>query len=314
MDMLKVKNAILSALTLGGFLLSSMAIAQDQLILLGTKGGPSLYSIQSLPQSSAIQIKNDVYVIDAGYGASYRLLEAKVPLKNIKAIFITHLHSDHVLDYPALLMNSWLSSLDHEIQVFGPKGTKEMTENLLKAYNVDIQLRYEDEGREPLNKFLKVHEFDEGDVYQDENVKVTAKRVPHQPFKMGEAFAFKFETAQKQNLVFSGDTNYYPPFAKFAKNADILVHEVAHGDGIGRLAKRMGYGESFRDAVIAHHITPQDVGKTATQAQVKKLVLSHIVPVGDPELTDAVWKKDVGAFYKGEIVVGKDGMVIPLNQ
>ena len=55
--MLNVKNAILSALTLGGFLLSSMAIAQDQLILLGTKGGPSLYSTQSLPQSSAIQIK-----------------------------------------------------------------------------------------------------------------------------------------------------------------------------------------------------------------------------------------------------------------
>lgn len=314
MDMLKIKKVIFSTVfAIGSCCTTSLAIAQDQLILLGTKGGPSLYSAKSLPQSSAMVINDDVYVVDAGYGATYRLLEAKVPLKKIKAIFITHLHSDHILDYPALLMNSWLSSLDHEIQVYGPKGTKEMTDNLLKAYNVDIQLRYEDEGRAPLSKFLKVHEFDEGDVFQDGNITVTAKRVPHKPFKMGEAFAFKFETAQKQNIVFSGDTNYYPPFAKFAANADILVHEVAHAEGIDRLAKRMGYGTDFRDAVIAHHITPQDVGKTATNAKVKHLVLSHIVPVGDPELTDALWKKDVGEFYKGEITVGKDGMVIPLK-
>ncbi|OTG92381.1 MBL fold metallo-hydrolase [Acinetobacter sp. ANC 3832] len=311
--MFKFKKLFLNVLSIGIFSAGSSATAQDNLILLGTKGGPSLYSSKSLPQSSALVINKDVYVIDAGYGASYRLLEAKVPLKNIKAIFITHLHSDHILDYPALLMNSWLSSLDHEIKVYGPKGTKEMTDNLLKAYNVDIKLRYEDEGREPLSNFLKVYEFDEGDVYKDENVTVTAKRVPHKPFKMGEAFAFKFDTAKQQKIVFSGDTNYYPPFAKFAQHADILVHEVAHADGIDRLAKRMGYGPSFRDAVIAHHITPQDVGKTATNAKVKQLVLSHIVPVGDPDLTDDVWKKDVGAFYQGEITVGKDGMIIPLK-
>ena len=311
--MFKFKEIILSTLAVGSLAVAISASAQDELILLGTKRGPSLYSPKALPQSSAIVMNDDVYMIDAGYGASYRLLEAKVPLKNIKAIFITHLHSDHILDYPALLMNSWLSSLDHEIKVYGPKGTKAMTEKLLEAYSVDIKLRYQDEGREPLSKFLKVYEFDEGDVYQDENVTVSAKRVPHKPFKMGEAFAFKFDTAKKQKIVFSGDTNYYPPFAKFAQNADILVHEVAHTDGIDRLAKRMGYGPSFRDAVIAHHITPQDVGKTATNAHVKQLVLSHIVPVGDPELSDAVWKKDIGEFYKGEITVVQDGMVIPLK-
>lgn len=311
--MFKFKEIILSTLAVGSIAVATSASAKDELILLGTKGGPSLYSPKALPQSSAIVMNDDVYVVDAGYGASYRLLEAKVPLKNIKVIFITHLHSDHILDYPALLMNSWLSSLDHEIKVYGPKGTKAMTEKLLEAYSVDIKLRYQDEGREPLSKFLKVYEFDEGDVYQDENVTVKAKRVPHKPFKMGEAFAFKFDTVKKQKIVFSGDTNYYPPFAKFAQNADILVHEVAHTEGIDRLAKRMGYGPSFRDAVIAHHITPQDVGKTATNAHVKQLVLSHIVPVGDPELSDAVWKKDIGEFYKGEITVGQDGMVIPLK-
>lgn len=142
MDMLKLKSILSAVVLFGGSLIATGASAEDKLILLGTKGGPSLYSNKALPQSSALVMGDDVYIIDAGYGASYRLLEAKVPLKNIKAIFITHLHSDHILDYPALLMNSWLSSLDHEIDIYGPKGTKEMTEHLLKAYNVDIGLRY----------------------------------------------------------------------------------------------------------------------------------------------------------------------------
>lgn len=278
-----------------------------KLILLGTKGGPSLLSSEVLPQSTALVVGQDVYLIDAGYGASYRLLEAGIKLKDIKGIFITHMHSDHILDYPSLIMNSWLSGLKHPVQIFGPQGIKNSTDDIYSAFKRDIQLRIEDEGRADIRSLMKLNEYRQGQVYQDDNISVTALAVPHSPFEMGEAYAFRFQVGDKV-IVFSGDMNFNKPFIKFAKNADILVSEVVHLEGVKGLAQRMGYGQKFIDAVISHHITTQDVGKTAQQAKVKHLVLSHLVPAEDKTLTDAKWKSEISPFYSGKITVGKDGM------
>lgn len=280
-----------------------------KLILLGTKGGPSLLTHKVLPQSSALVVGKDVYIIDAGYGASYRLLESGIKLKDIKGIFITHMHSDHILDYPSLIMNSWLSGLKHPVEIYGPPGIQETTNDIYSAFKRDIQLRIEDEGRADIHSLMKVHGYKQGAVYQDDNVSVSALAVPHSPFKMGEAYAFRFKVGDKV-IVFSGDMNFNKPFVQFAKNADILVSEVVHIEGVNGLAQRMGYGQKFIDAVISHHITTQDVGKTAQKAEVKHLVLSHLVPAEDKTLTDEKWKAEISPFYSGEITVGKDLMNI----
>lgn len=118
------------------FGLNSLANA-DEIITLGTKGGPSILNEARLPQSTALIKGNKTYLFDAGYGATLRLVQSKTPLKNIDSIFITHLHSDHVADYPALLLNAWNSGLNHNITVYGPVGTESMTKGVWDTFKRD---------------------------------------------------------------------------------------------------------------------------------------------------------------------------------
>ncbi|MGA4635708.1 MBL fold metallo-hydrolase [Pseudomonas solani] len=299
------------ALGLGG--VQASEAPSVRLLLLGTKGGPSLLQASSLPQSSVLMIGDDAYLLDAGYGASLRLVQAGIPLRAIKGIFITHLHSDHVLDYPSVLMNGWASGLKTPVKVFGPVGTQAMTDHAWKTFEVDIRERIADEGKPDPRPLVRVKEVDEGPVYADEHLKVTALRVPHPPFDAGEALAYKFEVAGK-TLVLSGDTTYHPPLAAFARDADVLINEVVHVEAVERLAARIGNGKTLAQAIISHHITAEDVGRIATQARVRKLVLSHFVPADDPELTAEVWRAAVARTFDGEIVVGEDGMAIDLGR
>lgn len=98
---------------------SAPAPQEINIVLLGTKGGPSLLNTARLPQATALTIGDKIWLIDAGYGASLQLVKNGIPLRNINTILLTHLHSDHILDYPSLLMNAWASGLkDHTIQVY----------------------------------------------------------------------------------------------------------------------------------------------------------------------------------------------------
>lgn len=118
------------------------------IVLLGTKGGPSLLNTARLPQATALTIGDKIWLIDAGYGASLQLVKNGIPLRNINTILLTHLHSDHILDYPSLLMNARASGLkDHTIQVYGPPGTQAMTKASWKVFDRDITLRMEEEGK-----------------------------------------------------------------------------------------------------------------------------------------------------------------------
>jgi len=317
---MSVRTKTLKALALSvGLALTAgwqSAWAQEQpdvrLLLLGTKGGPSILQTKSLPQSTVLMVGDQAYLLDAGYGASLRLVDAGIALRQIKGIFITHLHSDHVLDYPSVLMNSWASGLKSPVKVYGPTGTRQMTEYAWKTFDVDIGLRIVDEGKPDPRTLFSVQEIDEGPVFDDGVLKVTALRVPHPPFDSGQAMAYKFEVAGK-TIVLSGDTNYHPPLADFARNADVLINEVVHVEAVQRLADRIGNGSKLAEAIISHHVTAEDVGRMAEAAQVKKLVLSHFVPADDPSLTAGMWRQAVGQTYSGEVVVGHDGMEIPLQ-
>lgn len=281
-----------------------------KVVLLGTKGGPSLMSTDRLPQATALTIGNKTWLIDAGYGASLQLVKNHIPLRQIDDILITHLHSDHVLDYPAILMNAWASGLkDHTINVYGPPGTKAMTDASWKVFDRDITLRMEEEGKPDPRNMVLAKDIQEGVIYQDATLTVSALKVPHSPFPDGEAFAYRFDT-QGKRIVFSGDTSYFPPLAKFAQGADLLIHEAVHVPSVEKLAASIGNGKTLASAIASHHTTIEDVGKIAGQAQVKHLVLSHLVPI---TVDDATWKSEAAKHYHGPITVGHDNMRFTLT-
>jgi ribonuclease BN (tRNA processing enzyme) len=141
-------------------------------------------------------------------------------------------------------------------------------------------------------------------------VKVTALRVLHPP--VTDCFALRFNHGTG-SAVFSADTTYFPPLAEFARGADILVHEAIYEPGVDRLVARVGNGARLKQHLLASHTLAEDVGRIATEAGVGLLALHHLVPADDPLVTEQRWIEAVRSQYDGPLVVGRDGMVLPLS-
>jgi ribonuclease BN (tRNA processing enzyme) len=282
---------------------------ETRLILLGTKGGPTLSSKTNRSNPSTLILINDAsYVIDCGYGVSRQLIKAGVSLDRLRYIFITHHHSDHNLEYGPLLYNAWVTSQPIKIDAYGPLGLQKLTEDFFEYQKFDIDTRIVDEGQTDLRKLVTVHEFDKaGVVMQNEKVKVTSCRVRHPP--ISQSYAYRFE-ARDRSIVISGDTAYAPELAEFAKGADVLVHEAMYLPAIERLVRQEGGKKRLREHLLAAHTATEDVGRIAAQAGVKTLVLSHLVPGDDLSITDEQWMEGVRKNFKGRIIVGKDLMEI----
>ena len=278
-----------------------------RLILLGTKGGPSVGEIRKNP-STLLLINGTPYVVDCGYGVSRQLITAGVQLNRVRYIFITHHHSDHNLEYGALVYNGWVTGLPTRVDAYGPPGLEAMTRTFLKYMEFDIRTRMADEGRPDLRNLVFAHEFNRpGVVLQNDDVKVSACLVPHPPIK--QSYAYRFD-AKDRSVVISGDTAYSPDLAAFAKGTDVLVHEVLYLPGVEALMKSVPNAARLREHLLASHTIPEDVGKVAAQAGVKTLVLSHFVPGSDPSITDEQWSEGVRKHFSGRIIVGKDLMEI----
>jgi ribonuclease BN (tRNA processing enzyme) len=280
----------------------------DRLIFLGTKGGPSLRGPR-LPSANALVVDGVPFVLDTGYGASLRLVQAKIPLIAIRYLLLTHLHSDHCIETGPLLYNAWVNGLLSEVDVYGPTGVEPMLAAYWESMRYDIELRIGDEGRPDLRRLARAHTYAEGAVLAANGVAVTALRNLHPP--VTDSFALKFRFKGK-TIVFSGDTAYFPPLAEFARGADILVHEAMYGPAIAALAKRTPNAARLLEHLSASHTLVEDVGKIAAAAQAKTLVLNHFVPSDDPALTDADWIAAARRHYGGPIVVAQDLMEIPL--
>ncbi len=285
------------------------ALSVDRLVLLGVQGGPFIRSYSSSPAANLIEYREAPFIIDTGYGITFRLLDAKFSLPGIKYIFITHHHSDHNLELGPLLYNSWLAGLSSEVNVYGPTGLNRLLESYWESNRFDIETRIGDEGRPDIRKLVIPHEIKEGEIFSKDDVVVFAMRNIHPP--VTESFAYKFVLGKKI-VVFSGDTAYCPPLAEFARNADLLVHEVMYGPAIDELVKRRTNATKLKKSLLSHHTLTDEVGKIATQANVKTLVLNHFVPPDDKSLTDDVWKNEVGKNFNGKIIIGKSLMEIPL--
>ena len=234
-----------------------------------------------------------------------------MPLTSIRAVFITHHHSDHNLEYGALLYNAWTVGLKHRIDTYGPKGMVAMDAATWEANRFDIETRIADEGRPDLRRLIVPHDYVAGTVYETPRLKVTALRNHHPPIV--ESYALKFEFDGK-TLVFSGDTSYFPPLAEFARGADYLVHEVMDEAGIERLVQRYPNNAATLMAHLrASHTLAADVGRIAAQANVKHLVLTHFVPADDASITAQDWIAAVRGAYEGDVIVGRDLLAIPLG-
>lgn len=291
---------------------AGLCLGQDRkgirVILLGTKGGPRVGASGRSNPSTLLLINDVPYVVDCGYGTSRQLLAAGVSLNRLRYIFITHHHSDHNLEYGPLFYNAWVTGLPTRIDSYGPTGLEKMTQDFFNYMKLDIDVRIEDEGRPDPRKLVFAHDINKaGIVLQNDDVKVSATLVRHPRVK--QAYAYRFD-AKDRSVVISGDTTYAPELAKFAKGADVLVHEIMYLPGVEALVSRLPNANRLREHLLAAHTVPEDVGKIAAEAGIKTLVLSHFVPGDDSSITDEQWTQGVRKYFNGRIIVGKDLMEI----
>jgi len=293
----------LAASLMAATALAAEAPGRSRLILLGTAGGPTPKANRAAP-AQVIIVGGSAYVIDCGNGVARQLVLAGVPLGSIRDVFITHQHSDHNIDYGALLLLAWAGPLATPVGTYGPPPLEEMTRLFLQMNDEDIRTRMADEGRPPLKDLIRVHEITGGGVVmRDANVTVTAALVEHPP--VTPAFAYRFDCPDR-SIVISGDTRPSDNLIRLARGADVLVHEVMYMPGLERLIASEPNAATLRQHLLASHTTAEEVGRVATEAGVKTLVLSHFVPGGAPVIPDQVWFDAVRPHFTGSLIVGRD--------
>jgi ribonuclease BN (tRNA processing enzyme) len=279
-------------------------------IFLGSKGGPRVTTGRSNP-ANVLLVDNEPYVVDCGPGVSKRLAEAKIALPSIRYVFVTHLHSDHVIEYGNMIYGAWSAGLDHEVDAFGPVGLDALTRAFWEQNRADIEIRIPDESKPDPRKLLVVKEIEaSGPVMSNQRVKVSAFRTPHPPI-LERNYAYRFETPNGV-IVYACDTAYNPELAKFAAGADLLIHEALYVPGVDALASRVKNAATLKEHLLASHTTTEDVGRVAQAAGVKKLVLTHLVPGDDPSITEEMWVEGARKHYAGPIIVARDLMELEL--
>jgi len=281
---------------------------RTQVVLLGT-GTPPADPDRSGP-ATAVVVNDTAYLVDAGAGVVRRAKSAAVdkgvtaldPVK-LRVVFFTHLHSDHTVGYPDLILTPWVIGRRVPIEAYGPAGLKAMTEHLMEAYREDFETRKRDRalytvGAFPEGHAVNAHEIRAGVVYKDDNVTVTAFATKHAM----ESYGYRFDSADR-SIVITGDTNPTQATIDACKGCDVLVHEVLTHDWLSRRKDFQGYAD-------VHHTTTTQLVELATKARPKLLVLSHtslsLRPAVDSERsTPAVMLREM-AGYSGQVVVGRD--------
>ena len=278
----------------------------DRLVLLGTKGGPSMRSVERMPTSSLLVMNGLNCIVDCGLGVSRSAVAAGLDLTAIDAVFITHLHSDHVLELGPLLHTAWTNGLMTKVRVYGPVGTRTCLEHFFESLRYDIDLRIDDEGRIDLRDLIDVSEYGEG-VLDFDGFRVSALRVHHPP--VTECYGLRFDT-EGWSVTFSSDTSKFPPLVEFARGSDILVHEAMLAKGVDWVASRARNTSRLREHLHASHTLAEEVAEIARDANVGHLVLHHLVPVDCPAVEESDWHTAVDGIWDGEFSVGTDLMEI----
>jgi ribonuclease BN (tRNA processing enzyme) len=292
-----------------------------RLITLGTGGGPPPRGGRA-QSSNLLTVNGTHYVIDAGDGVARRLAKAGINVRDIGTIFITHHHDDHTAGLGTLMSVAWDNQRTRPINVYGPPQTEALVKAAVQYYGISAEIRIADGGRSvPIAQVFLGHDVGTGVIYQDANIKVSAVENTHFGFHKGAAsgkhksYSYRFETADRV-IVFTGDTGVSDAVTDLAKGADLLVTETSSFQD--RMQRMIDSGQwqamtpdeqaGITRQATQGHMTLEIIGKMATSANVKTVVLSHLSERADGTDNYMPWVAEVKKYFSGQVLAAKDLM------
>jgi ribonuclease BN (tRNA processing enzyme) len=301
--------------------LAMPALAQPaptvRFVTLGTGGGP-VVRVERAEPANAIVSGDAVYLFDTGDGVQRQLAAARLQLRNVRAVFLTHHHVDHVGGLGPLLTTRWVLGGGPPLPVYGPPGTAEMLQALAAAARpVGAAPLTAGPPPSPFAASVAAHDLAARlDVptliYADANVRILAISVDHfhLPGAAPSSYAYRIE-AGGRSYVYTGDTGPSPGLERLAAGADVLVSEVIDLAAVERSLRTMpGVPPAMVPALMAHmredHLTPEAIGTLAARARVGRVVLTHLVPGLDGERDLTGYTSGIAPAFAGPVSVARD--------
>jgi ribonuclease Z len=275
-----------------GIAWTGKAIDRMRITLLGT--GTPFPTPERFGSAILVEAGSKKLLFDCGRGAVIRLTEAGVNPREIDGLFLTHLHSDHVVGVPDLWLSGWFLGRDRPLRIWGPSGTRSMVEHLIQAFSFDIHTRVAaPEGLPARGAEIEATEIREGMVFDDGSVRVSAFVVDHGA--VAPAFGYRVDYST-HSVVISGDTKFSQNLVDFAKGADCLIHVAWSIEAMNRTPLSLRSLASGEDAGRAFAAVNPQLG-----------VIYHYQ--NEKGLLEVIHGR-----YKGRFIVAKDLTVINIGR
>jgi ribonuclease Z len=269
--------------------------------LLGTASGPRVHEGKA-GISTLVEAGGERLLFDAGRGFMQRLVQAGFPMNAVTKLFVTHLHSDHVVDVPDLMLMPWSAAPERKVplEIWGPHGTSDMMRHLQAAFAFDIHMRRDvDESFSPDGIRVIAHDIREGKVYEKNGVTVTAFLVSHGLVK--PSYGYRVDYAGR-SVALSGDTSPNDNLVAACKGVDVLIHEAIDSDVLRKLVP----DQQRMQAIVDRHTTGEQAARIFTRVSPRLAVFSH--SPGTAAIVDATKRS-----YSGRVEMGQDLMVIDIG-
>ncbi len=257
-------------------------------------------------------------MFDVGAGVVQKSENLRLPLNELDGIFLTHFHSDHVMDLPNLISRSWILGRKDDLHIYGPDSLNTIVKAANDFLSIDSRHRVDHHGPDimSVSKVKGIpHEYNIPQnsrkvVFQQDGITVTAFDVDHEPIEPAIGYVIEYNGIK---VVLSGDTKRNDLVEEMAQNCDLLIHEVMLMSFQQMLEDELTKAGMDRNATIIfdikdYHTDTREVAELAQRANVKELVLNHLAPAPDNRFIKNLYMEELAA-YEGPIHLANDGDV-----
>ncbi len=273
-----------------------------------------------------LTVRGRHYLFDCGANATRSMIGSHIDPTQVGTVFLSHLHYDHIVDFPYFLLTSWICDRKTAPVVVGPEGTQNFVDHLFAdgAFAKDIEARAQYPRRQNTEVLVPdVRQCEPGPVFEDDLVKVTACHVEHIPREISPCFGLRMDTVDGESVSFSGDTAPCDRFIELSKDVDLMIHECTFPESAIAFRRKVNVGTWA-------HTSPGDLGEIAKKANAKRLVATHFgsfdtsnpvvksimsvhmpAEIIGPALLDEV-AADIRRSYQGDLRLAHDNMRIDL--